>query len=165
MYLRVTAITMYCSGPMHLRDFFSPDAIAQSLNGGSPDEILPELISYLKLDDRSAETLLKVLRRREELGSTGVGKGIAIPHGRSLVVNRVRLVYGHSVNGVTWQAIDSRPVHHFFLIVAPPIEVSNQYLPVLGRIATFAKEPDVPQRLSRIEKPEDFFRLLDEKGV
>lgn len=150
---------------MHLRDFFSPDAIVLSLRGRSPDEILPELISYLKLDDRSTETLLKVLRRREELGSTGVGKGIAIPHGRSLVVNRVRLVYGHSAAGVTWQAVDNKPVHHFFLIVAPPIEVSNQYLPVLGKIATFAKEPDVPQRLSRLESPSDFFRLLEEKGV
>jgi nitrogen PTS system EIIA component len=150
---------------MYLRDFFSPDAIVSALNGRTPEAILPELISYLKLDERSSETLLKILRRREELGSTGVGRGIAIPHGRSLVVNRVRLVYGHSPNGVTWQAVDDRPVHHFFLIVAPPIEVSNQYLPVLGKIATFAKEPDVPQRLSRLETADQFFRLLEEKGV
>lgn len=149
---------------MHLRDFFTAEAI-QTLTGLTPDEILPELIGSLKLDERSAETLLKILRRREELGSTGVGRGIAIPHGRSLVVNRVRLAYGHSPQGVTWQAIDSKPVHHFFLIVAPPIEVSNQYLPVLGKIATFAKEPDVPQRLGGIESADDFFRLLTEKGV
>jgi mannitol/fructose-specific phosphotransferase system IIA component (Ntr-type) len=150
---------------MYLRDFFSPDAIVRALNGRTPDAILPELISYLKLDQRSSETLLKILRRREELGSTGVGRGIAIPHGRSLVVNRVRLVYGHSPEGITWQAVDDRPVHHFFLIVAPPIEVSNQYLPVLGKVATFAKEPDVPQRLSRLESADQFFRLLDEKGM
>jgi mannitol/fructose-specific phosphotransferase system IIA component (Ntr-type) len=150
---------------MQLRDFFSPDAIVRSLRGRTPDEILPELIGYLKLDERSSATLLKILRRREELGSTGVGQGIAIPHGRSLVVNRVRLVYGHSAEGVRWQAVDDKPVHHFFLIVAPPIEVSNQYLPVLGKIATFAKEPDVPQRLSRLESVDEFFRLLDEKGV
>ncbi|HWA16460.1 MAG TPA: PTS sugar transporter subunit IIA [Gemmatimonadales bacterium] len=150
---------------MRLRDFFSPDAIAPALRGTTADEILPELISYLKLDPRSSETLLRILKRREELGSTGVGRGIAIPHGRSLVVNRVRLAYGHSPAGVTWQAVDDRPVHHFFLIVAPPIEVSNQYLPILGKIATFAKEPDVSQRLTRLESPEQFLRLLDEKGV
>jgi mannitol/fructose-specific phosphotransferase system IIA component (Ntr-type) len=61
--------------------------------------------------------------------------------------------------------MDHRPVHHFFLIVAPPIEVSNQYLPILGKIATFAKEPDVPHRLSQLTSPDEFFKLLEEKGV
>lgn len=148
-----------------LRDFFSPDSIALPLEAPTPDAVLPALVSLLRLDERSAETLLRVLRRREELGSTGVGRGIAIPHGRSLVVNRVRLAYGYLPGGVAWQALDDRPVHHFFLIVAPPIEVSNQYLPVLGKIATFAKEPDVPDRLARLANAEEFFRLLEEKGV
>jgi nitrogen PTS system EIIA component len=62
-------------------------------------------------------------------------------------------------------AIDGRPVFDFFLIVAPPLEVSNQYLPVLGRIAQFAKEADIPERLAALESPDDFFRLLEEKGV
>lgn len=150
---------------MALRDFFTADSIALPLAATSPDAVLPALVSLLRLDDRSTETLLRVLRRREELGSTGVGRGIAIPHSRSLVVNRVRLAYGYHPSGVAWQALDDRPVHHFFLIVAPPIEVSNQYLPVLGKIATFAKEPDVPDRLSRLASPEEFFRLLQEKGV
>jgi mannitol/fructose-specific phosphotransferase system IIA component (Ntr-type) len=49
--------------------------------------------------------------------------------------------------------------------MAPPLEISNQYLPVLGKIAQFAKEPDVPDRLGRIKSPDEFFRLLEEKGV
>ncbi|HWA59213.1 MAG TPA: PTS sugar transporter subunit IIA [Gemmatimonadales bacterium] len=150
---------------MALRDFFSSDSIALPLEASTPDAVLPALVSLLRLDERSSETLLRVLKRREELGSTGVGRGIAIPHGRSLVVNRVRLAYGFLPAGVAWQALDDRPVHHFFLIVAPPIEVSNQYLPVLGKIATFAKEPDVPERLARLQSAEEFFRLLEEKGV
>ena len=56
-------------------------------------------------------------------------------------------------------------MHHFFLIVAPPIEVSNQYLPILGKIATFAKDADVPERLAQLKTPEEFFKLLEEKGV
>jgi mannitol/fructose-specific phosphotransferase system IIA component (Ntr-type) len=150
---------------MLLRDFFSPDAVVLPLRATSADEVLPELVTRLALDERSATTLLKILRRREELGSTGVGRGIAIPHSRSLVVNRVRLVYGYSPAGIAWQALDDRPVHHFFLIVAPPIEVNNQYLPILGRIATFAKDPAVPDRLSRLGSPAEFFQLLEEKGV
>ncbi len=150
---------------MALRDFFSPESIALPLAVDSAESVLPSLVSLLHLDDRSGETLLRILRRREELGSTGVGRGIAIPHGRSLVVNRVRLAYGYLPGGASWQALDGKPVFHFFMIVAPPIEVSNQYLPVLGKIATFAKEPDVPERLSQLTSAEGFFRLLEEKGV
>lgn len=150
---------------MRLRDFFTPETIALPLAANSAEQILPELVGRLALEERNTEALLKVLRRREELGSTGVGRGIAIPHGRSLVVNRVRLAYGFAPEGVAWRALDDRPVHHFFLIVAPPIEISNQYLPILGKIATFAKEPDVPGRLALLENPDSFFRLLEEKGV
>ena len=53
----------------------------------------------------------------------------------------------------------------FFLIVAPPLEVSNQYLPVLGKIAQFSKEPDVPDRLLELTEPSQFLALLQEKGV
>ncbi len=150
---------------MRLSEFFSPEAIALSLRAGSKDEILAEMVGLLKTDERSAGTLLRILQRRENLGSTGVGRGIAIPHGRSLVVSRLRLAFGYKPGGIEFQAIDSRPVCGFFLIVAPPLEISNQYLPVLGRIAQFAKEPDVPDRLSAVRSPDDFFRLLEEKGV
>jgi mannitol/fructose-specific phosphotransferase system IIA component (Ntr-type) len=150
---------------MRLKEFFSPEAIALSLRSSSKDEILAELVGLLRTDERSAGTLLRILQRRENLGSTGVGRGIAIPHGRSLVVSRLRLAFGHKPGGIEFQAIDNRPVFSLFLIVAPPLEISNQYLPVLGRIAQFAKEPDVPDRLAALTSPDDFFRLLEEKGV
>ena len=150
---------------MRLKEFFSPESITLSLRSGSKDEVLAELVALLRTDERSAGTLLRILQRRENLGSTGVGRGIAIPHGRSLVVSRLRLAFGHKPGGIEFQAIDGRPVFSLFLIVAPPLEISNQYLPVLGKIAQFAKEPDVPDRLASLASPEDFFRLLEEKGV
>ena len=150
---------------MHLADFYSPDTISVDLQGRGKDEILAELVALLHLDERSTDTLLRILQRRETLGSTGVGRGIAIPHCRSLVVNRVRLAYGHHRQGVEYQAIDNRPVFDFFLIVAPPLEVSNQYLPVLGKIAQFAKDADIPERLAGLRTADDFLRLLGEKGV
>ncbi len=150
---------------MELRQFFSEDAIKLELEGNSKDEILKELISLLKLDDKSEGMLYKMLKRRENLGSTGIGRGIAIPHCRSLVVNKLRVAFGRKLQGTDFKAIDEKPVNFFFLIVAPPLEVSNQYLPVLGKIAQFSKEPDVPERLIALREPKEFLSLLEEKGV
>jgi PTS system nitrogen regulatory IIA component len=150
---------------MELREFLAEDAIALDLQGESKDEILKELIGLLGVDEKSQGILFKMLKRRENLGSTGIGKSIAIPHCRSLVVNRLRLAFGRKPGGADFKAIDDQPVNYFFLIVAPPLEVSNQYLPVLGRIAQFAKEEDVAARLAQLSTPQEFLALLEEKGV
>lgn len=150
---------------MELREFFTEDAIDLDLGGGSKDEILKQLIALLGLDDKSQGILFKMLKRRENLGSTGIGKGIAIPHCRSLVVNRLRVAFGRTSEGVDFRAIDDQPVRYFFLIVAPPLEVSNQYLPVLGKIAGFVKEPEVQARLGQVQSPKEFLALLEEKGA
>ncbi|HEX8211103.1 MAG TPA: PTS sugar transporter subunit IIA [Longimicrobium sp.] len=150
---------------MELREFFNEDAIQLDLKGESKDEILKELIALLKVDEKSQGILFKMLKRRENLGSTGIGKGIAIPHCRSLVVNRLRVAFGRKTSGVDFKAIDEQPARYFFMIVAPPLEVSNQYLPVLGKIAQFSKEPDVSTRLDQLTNPLEFLALLQEKGV
>jgi nitrogen PTS system EIIA component len=150
---------------MELREFFSEDAVKLELEGNTKDEVLKELISLLGLDEKSEGMLFKMLKRRENLGSTGIGRGIAIPHCRSLVVNKLRVAFGRKSDGLDFKAIDEKPVNFFFLIVAPPLEVSNQYLPVLGKIAQFSKETDVPDRLFRITQPAEFMSLLEEKGV
>jgi mannitol/fructose-specific phosphotransferase system IIA component (Ntr-type) len=146
---------------MELREFFDRDAIDLNLAGQTKDEILKELIALLKLDEKSESILFKMLKRRENLGSTGIGRGIAIPHCRSLVVNTLRVAFGRKPGGVDFSAIDSQPVHNFFLIVAPPLEVSNQYLPVLGKLAQFAKENDTTQKLSSLQSPDEFLALLE----
>ena len=150
---------------MELREFFSEDAIKLELEGTTKDDVLMELIGLLKLDEKNEQMLFKMLKRRENLGSTGIGRGIAIPHCRSLVVQKLRVAFGRKRAGLDFKAIDDKPVHFLFLIVAPPLEVSNQYLPVLGKIAQFAKEADVPERLLQLTEPGQFMRLLEEKGV
>jgi mannitol/fructose-specific phosphotransferase system IIA component (Ntr-type) len=152
-------------GMMELREFFTEDAVQLELRGNTKDEILRELIALLKLDDKSESLLYKMLKRRENLGSTGIGRSIAIPHCRSLVVSKLRVAFGRKRDGIDFKAIDEKPVRFFFLIVAPPLEVSNQYLPVLGKIAQFSKEPDVPDRLLSLGTSAEFLKLLVEKGV
>ena len=150
---------------MELREFFSEDAVKLEIEGTTKDEVLKELIGLLKLDEKSEGMLFKMLKRRENLGSTGIGRGIAIPHCRSLVVSKLRVAFGRKTAGVDFRAIDEKPVNFLFLIVAPPLEVSNQYLPVLGKIAQFSKESDVPERLLGLKEPSEFMALLDEKGL
>jgi len=150
---------------VRLREFFADDAINLQLQSATKDDVLKELVGLLTLDDKAEQTLVKMLKRRETLGSTGIGQNIAIPHCRALAVNRLRVAFGRKLEGIDFNAIDGKPVHYFFLIVAPPLEVSNQYLPVLGKIAQFAKEPDVPAKLALITAPKEFLTLLEDKNI
>jgi mannitol/fructose-specific phosphotransferase system IIA component (Ntr-type) len=150
---------------MTLRDYFTPDAVDLELGAESRPDALSRLVGLLHVDDTTAGTLLSVLLHREQLGSTGVGRGIAIPHCRSPVVPQLRLAYGRIPGGLDYQSIDGRPVHHLFLIVAPPPDVSNLYLPVLGQLAQFAKAPDIPDRLMQLGSAGEFFDLLTERGA
>jgi mannitol/fructose-specific phosphotransferase system IIA component (Ntr-type) len=150
---------------MKLRELFTVESVKLGLETDSKDAVLEELVTLLGLDDKSEANLVKTLKRRETLGSTGVGKGIAIPHCRSLLVSNLRLAYGRKLTGMDFDSIDHEPVQHFFLIVAPPIEISNQYLPVLGKIAQFAKDPDIPERLAAISTADEFLALLEERAT
>ena len=149
---------------MRLREFFDVGSVELDLVSVTKEEVLRELVALLDLDEKSQAVLHKTLRRRENLGSTGIGKRIAIPHCRSLVVSRLRLAYGRKRTGIDFDSIDDQPVRHFFLIVAPPLEVSNQYLPILGRIAQFTKDPEVPRMLSALSDPSEFLDLLEERA-
>lgn len=150
---------------MRLQDFLDASAISFDLRATSKDAVLDELVGLLGLDERSTQQLGRLLKRREQLGSTGVGRGIAIPHCRSLSLSRLRLAFGVHRSGLDYDAVDHRPAHVFFLIVAPPTEVSSQYLPVLGKIAQFGQLPDLAERLRGLTQPEELFRLLEESGV
>ncbi len=150
---------------MRLIELFTADVVNLNLTSESKEETIDELVSLLRLDEKSETILHKTLRRRENLGSTGIGRGIAISHCRSLVVSRLHLAFGRRPGGVDFKAIDDDPVFNFFLIVAPPLEISNQYLPVLGKIAQFAKDDDVPGLLAGLEEPEDFLKLLQERAT
>lgn len=150
---------------MRLKDFLDPTAISLDLQATTKEAVIDELVFLLRQDEKTAQQLVRLLRRRESLGSTGVGRAVAIPHCRALGIADLKLGFGIHKAGVDYEAVDGKPVNVFFLIVAPPNEVSNQYLPVLGKIAQFAQMPEVPARLLALTNPADLFALLDEKGV
>ncbi|HUF89040.1 MAG TPA: PTS sugar transporter subunit IIA [Gemmatimonadota bacterium] len=149
---------------MKLVEFFAPDEVELELGAEGKEAALRELIGLLSVNEK-ADELFSLLKKRENLGSTGIGKGIAIPHCRSLVVDRLRVVYGRKPAGLDFEAVDGKAVHHLFLIVAPPVEISNQYLPVLGKIAQFCKNPKNLARLDEIESEAEFFEVLEQADV
>lgn len=150
---------------MHLAEFLEPTAVTFDLGGEDRDAAFESLVGLLRLGEKASTTVVRQLLRREVLGSTGFGHGIAIPHCRTLAVTRLRLAFARHRTGIAMQAMDGQPVRVFFLIVAPPVEVSNQYLPVLGKIAQLVREPDVPARLQALEDVPSLVRLFEEKRV
>ncbi|OGF97837.1 MAG: hypothetical protein A2Z06_03135 [Candidatus Glassbacteria bacterium RBG_16_58_8] len=146
---------------MQLSDFLSEETITLDLKGETKDEILKELVGLLNLDERPRHILFELLKKREKLGSTGIGKGVAIPHCRSLVINRLMMAFGKKEKGIDFDAIDNKPSYFFFLIIAPPVEVSNLYLPVLGKVAQFCKDDRNITKLRKVESPEEFLGMME----
>ena len=96
---------------------------------------------------KDEEIILEMLLNRESLGSTAIGKGVAFPHGRTLAIRELSLLFARSVKGVDFDAVDKKPTHLFFLIIAPPQDKENLYLQVLGHLVELIKTSSVRQKL------------------
>jgi nitrogen PTS system EIIA component len=144
--------------------YFDPSLFAPHLAATTKDGVLAELVEIVARVKgvRDSALLLEMLQRRESLGSTGIGKGVAIPHGRSLAIADLKVVFARSVKGVDFDAVDGKPVKLFFLIVAPPQDKRNEYLPLLGRIAGLVKLKKARDRLLKVESFEQLRAVLEE---
>jgi mannitol/fructose-specific phosphotransferase system IIA component (Ntr-type) len=154
--------------PIHrvsLSDFLDASKVRLTLSAQTKRDALRELVGLMGFEPGSEAAILEALLMRERQGSTGIGRGIAVPHCRTPLAQRLQVAYGRRPEGIDYEAIDGQPVAHIFLLVAPPIEVSNDYLPVLGRIAQLAKVPTMPTRLSEATSPEGFLNILAEQSV
>jgi len=145
-----------------LVQFFRPECFINDLKGETKSEILEELVQPL-IDTgkiRNKHVLLETLLKRETLGSTGIGKGVALPHCRTLAISQVCVVVGISKNGVDYNAIDKKKVKLFFLIVAPPQEKTNQYLPLLGKIVEIVRDSKNRKNLLKTDNYTDFMEII-----
>jgi len=141
---------------------FDPALFLPNLSSSDKDGVLSELVTCVAGCGlvRDANPLLEMLKSRERLGSTGIGHGIAVPHGRSLAVQRLVAGFARHPSGVPWGAVDGEPVRMVFLILAPPLEQPNLYLPFLGRVVESVHEPERRTRLSRVRTFEEFREAL-----
>ena len=147
-----------------LHELIPVEAVVLDLVGESKDEVLEELVTKLALTDEAHLAVRRVLDLRESQGSTGVGHGIAIPHARCDEMEALRMAYGRKATGIDWDASDGQPVRHVFLILAPPIHVSNQYLQVMGDGANLVHDPAVRDQLDAVADPDEFMGLLRRRG-
>lgn len=147
-----------------LYDKISKSTVKLALRSKTRDGVLKELVALLHMDPQAKDILLKTLIEREEMGSTGVGKGIAIPHARTLLVKECTLIIGLSRKGVKFDSLDGEPVHLFFLLIAPPQETSNSYLITLGKVAELAKGIAKDGRLFDVRQGKEFLEIIREIG-
>jgi PTS system nitrogen regulatory IIA component len=144
--------------------YFSEQRFIKELRARSKDGVLTELARVLADDGdiRDPSLLLEMIRRRESLGSTGLGNGIAVPHGRSTAATRTKVVFARSSRGIDFDAPDREPCRIFFLIVAPYEDRRHEYLPLLGKIVETVSEEASRQRLLGIESFTQFGEAMRE---
>ncbi len=133
---------------MKISDFLNAELIIAELQGKTKKQILEELVAHLSAqrDSIDADELLRVLIEREKLGSTGIGNGIAIPHGKLNGLDNIALVFGKSTDGIDFDAIDGKPVHLIFLLVAPA-NSAGVHLKALARLSRLLKGAQFRQDL------------------
>jgi len=145
---------------MNLASLLSKERINLQIKSTKKDDIITDLVHQIKKGS-DAELIIHTLLKREELGSTGIGKGIAIPHCRSLAVDKLEIAVGRTAKPVNFNAIDKKPVGLFFLIIAPPQDPGNQYLITLGKIVQIAKELTKKSNLDELKTADEFITLIN----
>lgn len=146
---------------MNLASLLSKERINLALKPNKKNKVIEDLVYSVKKGS-DAELIVSTLLKREELGSTGIGKGIAIPHCRSLAVSKLEIAVGRTTKPINFNAIDKKPVSLIFLIIAPPQDPGNQYLITLGKIVQIAKELTKKDLLHKPETPDEFVSLINE---
>jgi len=148
---------------MKLVDVLYEDSIIPSLTAGDKQGILVEMVEYLKdkLPGLEKESALKALFARERLGTTGIGHGVALPHGKLRGVKEIRVFFGRSKEGIDFNAIDKQPVHLIFLIIAPENSAAA-HLKLLACISRILKSVDLRERLLKASDRKSIFKIISD---
>lgn len=149
---------------MRLDQIFKTEFLVESLASSNKRDVLGELIevmieSGLKINSAKA---IDVLLQREKLGSTGIGEGVAIPHGKVSDLQELVVAFGRSKKGIDFDAIDGKPVHLFFLLLAPEGS-TGQHLKALARISKMLKTPNFRKTLLEAETRNDLYKAIVEQ--
>lgn len=146
---------------MKLGDYLEKELILPELMSESKSDTLKELIAPLgvKYPEMDTDQAVRVLLEREKLGTTGIGDGIAIPHGKLEDLDKVIVVVGRSAKGVDFEALDHKPCHAFFMVLAPE-QVAGMHLRVLAQISRLLKDEEFRSAFNTADGFEALWDLL-----
>ena len=150
---------------MKISELLDPRAIVADLQAKDKTRALAELTDSLISCEPSLdrENVIAVLQERENLGSTGIGDGVAIPHGKLAGIPELKLVFGRSHSGVDFESMDGQPAYLFFLLIAPE-ESIGVHLKTLARISKLLKDSTVRKKLMEAHDQQEIYQvILDEE--
>ncbi|MDD5491642.1 MAG: PTS sugar transporter subunit IIA [bacterium] len=149
---------------MKLMDFIVKDAIVVNLQGKEKKDVLEEMVDALVKSKKitSKEKVVKILLDREELGSTGIGQGVGIPHGKTNEVDNVVIAFGSSKQGIEFESLDGEPVYLVFLLLAP-IESTGIHLKALAKISRILKDKHFRQSLRDAKDVAEVVKIIKEE--
>ena len=146
---------------MQLDQIFKVDFINANLLAKTKIEALTELVNAIAKGGikLKSSSIIEILQQRENLGSTGIGDGVAIPHGKIPELDDLIVAFGRSMEGVPYDSIDGKPVHLFFLLLAPE-NSAGQHLKVLAKISKMLKVANFRKMLLKAKSQSDLFKII-----
>lgn len=148
---------------MKILDVLNKEAVIVDLKAKDKKGVLDEMVAPVaQFTGAGQEELVKVLMERERLGSTGIGGGIGIPHGKLKSLEDLVLGFGLSRSGVDFESMDNRPTHIFFLLLTPESS-AGLHLKLLAQISRLLKNDEFKTQLTQATTPEEILDIIGEK--
>jgi len=151
---------------MKTSDFLCAKAVSADLKSSAKSDVIAELVDLLisagSLDKKYRKKILEVLMAREALGSTAIGQGIAIPHGKSNKIKKLVSAFGISKQGVDFESLDGEPVYIFFLLVAP-LDSAGPHLKALARISRLLKDKYFRESLIAANDAKEVVKIINKE--
>ena len=149
---------------MNITDLIKKEFIIEELKSKTKKEVLLELSEvFLRRDVTvDCDAMVEVLLEREKLGSTGIGDGIAIPHGKLPGLENLVVSFGRTIEGIDFDSLDGKPVHIFFLLMAPE-NSAGQHLKALAKISRMLKDEGFRKELMEAKTSDEIYSLIDKK--
>ncbi len=148
-----------------LISFFAEDLCIFHLRSRKKMSVLTEIVHHLAVHNKISDErfIIEMLKNRESLGSTGLGNGVAFPHGRSLAIKELSVLFARSTSGVDFDALDGKPTRVFFLILAPSDKGSETYLQILSELIGLIQKPAKLKALCEVTDFPTLLSILENK--